>query len=59
MALKIRKKGSSQPQQQQAAPPPAPAPASWSLPSDWREQLTAAKPKGRFKYGENITGQRR
>jgi hypothetical protein len=59
MAVKFRRKGSSQPQQQQQAPPPAPAPASWTLPSDWREQLTAAKPKGRFTQGENVRGGRR
>jgi hypothetical protein len=56
MALKFRKKDSSQPQQQAPAPAPAPAPANWSLPSDWREQLTAAKPKGRFTQGENVRG---
>ena len=52
----FRKKSSGQPPQQQAAPPPPPAAASWTLPPDWREQLTAAKPKGRFTYGENIKG---
>jgi hypothetical protein len=59
MAL-FRKKSSGQPQaQQQASPPPAPAASTWTLPPDWREQLTATKPKGRFKYGENIQGGRR
>ncbi len=57
MALKLRKKGDKpQAQQQQAPPAPAPAASNWTLPADWREQLTATKPKGRFRYGENIQG---
>jgi hypothetical protein len=61
MALGIRKK-SGKPQTQQAPPqaaaaPAAPAPST--VPPDWREQLTATKPKGRFTYGENIPGYRK
>ncbi len=61
MAL-FRKKSSGQPQSQQPQQqaPAAPPAASWTLPADWREQLTAAKPKGRFTYGENVkSGTRR
>jgi hypothetical protein len=60
MALGLRRKSSGKPQTQQApaqSAPPAPGPAP--IPSDWREQLTATKPKGRFQYGENIPGNRR
>jgi hypothetical protein len=58
VAVKLRRKGGKpQAQQQQQAPdPPAPAASNWSLPADWREQLTATKPKGRFTYGENVQG---
>ena len=66
MALGIRKLKYSKP----PAPPPPPAPPApaasgtanpgWTVPPDWREQLTAAKPKGRFTQGENArTGYRR
>jgi hypothetical protein len=60
MALGFLKKRSGKPQtQQQAPPPPPPSEPAWSLPADWREQLTATKPKGRFTYGENIPGHKK
>lgn len=59
MALGIGKKRSKPQQQAQAPAPPPPAAPAWTLPADWREQLTASKPKGRFTYGENIPGNRR
>ncbi|MEA2300488.1 MAG: hypothetical protein QOE44_1023 [Solirubrobacteraceae bacterium] len=56
MALRFPRKASKPQAQAPPPPPPAPAAPAWSLPPDWREQLTATKPKGRFKYGENIPG---
>lgn len=55
MALGIRRNASAPAQKPKptVASPPAEL-ANWKLPADWREQLTATPPKGRFRYGENI-----